>query len=317
MIIRRLKESDNQAIKSLFKLSFGKNLHEKYISWRFFSNPAGRNWSYLAEINGRVIGFASLTPHIIIYQGSDYVVGASGTSMIDPNYQRGGVYTQIANHMYQEAAKEGCSIIYGFPNKNSHYGRITKLNWRDLHQIPMLTCSTETVKNICHHENSNYVIVPVHEVSSSTINSFFNSKKFENKERLILKEDYDFIKWRYIDHPYNKYYIFYIDQSSAVVVIKKYKIGLHDCFDILTVLSLNEHAVNEVLQGLIKYSLNNSISFINVWCNFNFSRQQLYEKLGFNMTEPVTWFGKYEGLSSECPSDYRRWDINLSFSDLF
>ncbi len=92
--------------------------------------------SYLAFVavssDNRIAAFYALYPVMMNLSGREVIAAQSGDTMTHPAHRKRGLFLQLAERTYQEAAKQGIVLVFGFPNENSVGGFRNHLNWRFL-----------------------------------------------------------------------------------------------------------------------------------------------------------------------------------------
>jgi len=313
--VRRMNRSDAPFLSALFSEVYGRKISSSYFEWRFFKNPLKKNWAFVAESKDKIKGLATLTPLPIFFEGEKLIVGVSGASMVHPSIQRRGIYTKLANHMYDVAYDEGCEFICGFPNNNSHYGRIKKLGWFDIYEIPNFSKTTDLS---CIEKSTDGELTLITKSDLQKINYNWEIEKKVSESLLCLSQEILFLDWRF-NHPLHKYYIFRCKNFEGEVLIK-YFIKEEDQkeIDILLINSKNKKELLKLIQCLISFSAANNIFKINMWLNHSSNNYQLFESLGFKHESPITWFsGKQIKGTNSIFSHYKNWDICFAMSDIY
>src|SRR5581483_7888379 len=84
-------------------------------------------------------------------------------------------------------------LIWGFPNRQSHYGFIAKLGWRDIYEIPTmrLTLKGGAASAPVPAEDSQFELDYSNLASASPLFRFART--------------HDYRSWRYAKHPTNRY----------------------------------------------------------------------------------------------------------------
>ncbi len=112
-------------------------------------------------------------------------------TMTAPKFRGKGLFNKYASIVYERAANEGVSFVYGFPNGNSAHGFFNKLGWQKLDPVPFL------VRPI----SVSYLIdrLPVLKRFSSFFDGLrLRSRPFDLDERYVLEENV------VLDHRYEK-----------------------------------------------------------------------------------------------------------------
>ena len=110
------------------------------------------------------------------------------------------------------------------------------------------------------------------------------SKSFpENYLSVIRSKQY--IKWRYIKNPHHKYYIFGTQQNKhleGIVIFNIIACKNYKNLEIKDILFASESAFNNLLSFIMKWSINNGISTVNLWED-SYGLKKQVEKLYIKM----------------------------------
>jgi GNAT superfamily N-acetyltransferase len=107
--------------------SFDRN----YWHWIFKKNPSGHGHIWLAEEekNNDIVGQYAVIPTDLIIQGKKILGSQSLGTMTHPSFRKQGIFTHLARDLFEDSAKRGVDLIYGFPNKNSCHGFLKYLDF--------------------------------------------------------------------------------------------------------------------------------------------------------------------------------------------
>ena len=106
--------------------------------WQFEANPAGPFACRLAQdTDGRIVGQYAVIPTRMVVDGREQILAFSCDTMVDPDFQRQGMFVALAKAVYKhlETAR-GIYATWGFPNKNSMPGFVTRLSWKRVACFP-------------------------------------------------------------------------------------------------------------------------------------------------------------------------------------
>lgn len=313
---RAYQPGDEQAILDLFELSFKKKLSMDYWQWRFAKNPCGHVMIQLMWENDLLVGHYAVSPVILNVQGQRMLSALSMTTMTHPDHAGKGIFTALAESLYQRAAKEyGLQLVWGFPNTNSHYGFVKNLQWTDLEQIPSFS-------------------LDLHRFPFSGETGFNTIKAFSAEHAtaassLLKKSDWaversaEYLNWRYVQNPSNNYSIVEMEQEGMrfFAVFKKFpsfsEKGKWEV-DILEMqlpsdLSLLKGLLNSIVQVLAEKDLIR----INCWMSVHDPKHILLEKIGFVNQAPITYAG-HRMLHPETKQlQASAWNYSMGDSDVF
>lgn len=294
-------------LANLFEKSFKKRIDKNYLNWRYVKNPV-RELLVNVEINNEdVIANYSASPVVMSIYGENVKTALSMTTMTDPMHMGKGLFPKLATELYEHMEDNDYSLIWGFPNNNSHRGFVNKLKWNDVYEIP-------TMKLIVSNENK--------------LNDFYetdNQFNLDYKEvvpiekGIFVKKDKEYLKWRYHLNPINKYtnlVVRDIDSVSSFCVIKVY----NESLDIIDFQPRNIDEGQKLLNQVVAFAHQKNLTTINCWAPRHHFTHQLYEKLGFFNSSPITYLGFKnfkKDSSSEYLVNYNNWYIQMGDSDVY
>lgn len=140
--MRDYREGDEEGILGLRQRVFGDldpvRLMPETWRWQFCENPAGEPLIALAEDQGRIVGQYAVIPTRFRVQGREVSLALSCDTMIDPAYQRRGLFTALARRVYGRMESDGrMEAVWGFPNEASLPGFTRRLDWRLVTVFPL------------------------------------------------------------------------------------------------------------------------------------------------------------------------------------
>ena len=262
-------------------------------------------------------GHYALSPVRLRIEGDLVMSGLSMTTMTHPHYACRGIFSQLAKELYwAEYQDNSLAAVWGFPNANSHYGFIRNLGWQNVAVLPTFRIDVARVREvevvrtkICNEFSL------MHEQAYGWITSAFPVR---------VEKTAEYLSWRYLRNPSNKYVILSLPDVSNrewFAVVKLFPSTRKECFEVdlvelcyppdgLLLLDLF-NAIKKIFSSLI-------LTAINCWMPLDDERHLAMEKIGFNLSGPITYFGvqilnkEYEILREE-----KRWSYSMGDSDVF
>lgn len=321
MEIRRFKPEDRNSIYYLFEESFGKPINDEFWRWRYLDNPFNSQPLIDLMWDGDVLaGHYALWPFEMSYKGNIVEAAMSMTTMTKPSYSGLGIFTTLARKSYERANDEhGIELIWGFPNKNSHYGFITKLNWKDIAIIPTLTLRVDLLSKKLNYDN--FYIAEKFTLEDA------NSIQVNNPTNVLhVNKNTAYLNWRYVMHPTNKYYILKSTELQGFIVFKIFK--KQDAYseniniDIVEWNVCNDSKQTEIAIGMIitftRDTLQYQINRMNIWMSIHDYRYPLLEKNGFVMDLPLTYLSLLTPASSNSfATNFNSWHLQKGDSDVY
>ncbi len=316
MLLKPYDTGDELAILSLFKECYGREMSAKYWKWRFIENPYKKVWILLAWDKNTLAAHYAVSPVLLLIKGQIHIAALSLTTMTHPKYRGLKLFPKLASKVYEVLFEMNYTLVFGFPNKNSHRTFIKNLRWRDIYEIPTFKLYLNNNQKVINDSFVNSIC----EYSISEDNEFDLCYSTNiTKMPIQLYKDKSYLKWRYKMHPQNKYYNFVIaskDCVSSFCVVKKYVNSL----DIVDFQAENREEGEALLAYVIKFALSNRFDQINCWAPRHHFFHSLCEKYGFINGEPITYFC-YRYLSNEENEQffdtYSNWYIQMGDSDVY
>lgn len=293
-----------------------------YINWRFFETPYDKNINWGAYDGQILIGHAALSARLLTVGNRNIWAGQSLGSAVDPRYQKKGIYTSLAKLLYGKALENGIRFIWGFPNHNSHYGRIAKLGWQDIYEIPMKRLWIKDIQKQAK---------PSLEVRETDITDFDFEKfsKSVNDDRYLkFVRDSVYFEWRYGKNPRYHYIAYTAERlgrnNTGCMVIKYFNGSRGSWIDIVDYVAASSEVFESMVDRVILKGLKtNGVTGVNVWANTHHLFAPLLEKRGFVNSAPITFFSFYKGNWETDEkdlirlSDFRNWYLTLGDSDVY
>ena len=270
-------------ILGLFSLCFGSNLDSSLWDWAYLDNPCGDAFVSLVFSGDELVGHYAAIPQR--YRGDEQEAEfiLSMTTMVHPDHRAAGLFRDMAETTYKEAAQKGALGVLGFPNKNSLPGFKKRLNWRvdetlQLHRHPLDRAAL-----------SSGGPPRVRAIDSEEFSSLFRAPSALFGPDLGNR---DFLRWR-LSKPGQRYQAVRLD--DAVFLLKTFRDGL----DVVYADALNE----EIFRELAKFAVAAGLGALSV--------------LGPKpLAEPVESTAYYFGSRAFQGSD-RSFAVNPIMSDVF
>ena len=319
MLARDYMPGDEVGISGLFDIVFGRKINLGLWKWRYLKNPYGRAIIRVMFDEEQMVGHYAVIPVPLCVKGKVYRAAFSMTTMTHPDYRGKGIFTSLASDVYDLCSKDGISLVFGFPNKNSYHGFVNKLGWQGFG--PVEGWETNEVSNTRIHD-SGLVIEMVENLD----------KEYDKLWDIIRKgfivavpRDRKYMEWRYIKKPGNEYAVFAIKDSREVIygiIVLKIYIGEKGAMGHIVDILVGER--DGVLECALNYAIKNffmnNITKITCWLNDEVAGKCLKD-MGFRSKEWPTFFGvkildrNDEHLSATLRFD--NWRITMGDSDVF
>ena len=266
--MRPYRDGDEDDIRELFELVFGKELSAEQWNWQYRDNHTDMIMITLAEgEGGELAGHYALRP-VRMKVGDKTCLGTlSLDTMVHPDYRKQGMFIKLATRMYEVAAEQGIPLTYGFPNRNSYHGLFNRLDWVDLCGRIPLFAKILNVRNVLSNRLSNRLLLSVAASLGKAALSLFYAfqrgalpadcrleevtrfddrindlwEKTSTSYSILAVRDKEYLNWRYVENPTEEYALFVVERDHEVVgytVLKcEERFGLQVGFivDVLTI----------------------------------------------------------------------------------
>jgi predicted acetyltransferase len=243
--------------------------------WKYLENPLKENLILVYEDRKKIVGEEAIVPFKAYFKGKILKIGHSVDSMVLNEYRGKGIFKKLALKSLKEGKERGYSYFYGFPNKNSLPIYTKKLNWMIFGYIRRWIFPLNLNILSLKFKIDFSILSPLFKIGKNLLKRDYGFERvynfngvdvyLENLKKhydIFLLRDEDFLKWRYLDHPYYKYDIFKDDKNIFVLRIKDVDIkrGTIEEFIYSDYLSFSK-----ILSFSIKYFIENNVDLIDIW----------------------------------------------------
>jgi len=108
------------------------------LRWQYIDNPTKELFVDLAVRDGQIGAIYAVQPARVRIHGSLALAAQSVDTLVDAGFRGQGLFTRMAESLYQRVDEHGGVFVYGFPNANSAPGFFKKLGWSSLDPVPFL-----------------------------------------------------------------------------------------------------------------------------------------------------------------------------------
>lgn len=257
--------SDNTFIQKL------KSRDYKTLSWKYQHPKSSR---LVAEINGKIIGHHGAIYRRLIENGNKYNAYECLDLMVHPNYRRKGIATKIRDRHINKLKN---NFIVSFPNNKSIRILKKSLNTDQLLPVPLFTKT-----HLGSHKTSH--IKPLIKFNKST-NSLF--QKNVKKMNLTTTRNANYLNWRLINNPINKYHIFKyqknINEVMGYIVLKLFTTKNNCIGHIIDFLADDNDVLSELMQFSENFFFNRNADTITTYMTPNSPFFQNHISYGFKL----------------------------------
>ncbi len=115
----------------LYKNVFGNSVTLSLVKKKFDTSYLGKShFGHLAYDNDKPIAFHGAIPVLMQHKGKQEIAAQYGDAMTLPDYTGNGLFTILGKHTDKQLLEAGIRFVWGFPNQNSEYGYLNKLDWQ-------------------------------------------------------------------------------------------------------------------------------------------------------------------------------------------
>lgn len=287
----------------------------EWWNWKYASNPAGFNGEegdiWVAENDNKIVGYYAIIPVIIKLEDDTKLIAQSVDTAVHPDYRRMGIFSTLANKVYDEA-KEKYSFLFGFPSEMASKGFV-KLGWneREIDEFIKFTDYKITLKYFFKNSIVIYfctMLLKTLALFSKLKSMFINVKKmnieiqevdtfpkeidefwkeYRSENDVILKRDYKFLNWRF-SKIFGDYKI-YVGRSEknrivGYAVFRKNKIGkFKNILDVVDFISLPkyEYFISDIINIALNYNERENLNVIHCRVPSDHTFSKILYKYGF------------------------------------
>lgn len=181
-------EKDIPEIVKLFQKDLDPGYTQNFFKWKHIDNPFGQSYGLLAMDGNNIIGV-----RMFMYwefqecDGPKYKAIRPVDTVVSNKYRGRGLFKKLTLQGLEEC-RNSYDLIFNTPNKNSLPGYL-QMGWTQLENT--LFFNIGIVNPLQYNKN----------VKIS--NTFFQDiEGHVRKEKIKTVQNYDFIKWRYVDRRY-------------------------------------------------------------------------------------------------------------------
>lgn len=271
--------------------------NEKFFNWMFKNN--GSQVATLS-VGNKIVAHQGYIPVVFTDGENDYRGFVSASTMVDEDYRRKGlmsflrksVQDQFEMAMSLGGSAQGIALYSSMGYKN--YGDLIRLiaivDPQKCEGISQQTDKLKKTVQISSGTNDNVRSIPRFEEIKDELKELWDSV-FPPKTYFGVKRDYEFLDWRYSEHPvfdYKRFGVWQNGKLQGVIVYRKQYIELAQTSVIHMVeLFGQEQAIPELINFTV---LNEAESSDVGWIHWFCSSKKLFDvlqKIGFLTPEQI------------------------------
>lgn len=128
--IKPLSDNTISDLKILYKAVFGNSYTEKQILEKYDTYYLGKkHFGHIAYYKNQPVAFHGAIPVQMKYNNQLELAAQYGDAMTIKSHNGKGLFSKLGELTDSLLQAEGFKFVWGFPNQNSEYGYINKLNW--------------------------------------------------------------------------------------------------------------------------------------------------------------------------------------------
>lgn len=307
MELLRLTKADLQNKRTqfceLYRKCFNDCIDEEIVIKRYINNPYDDLLMYAAIDDDRIVANYSATPMRVMVDGCEVKAALSINTMTDPVYEGRGLFVKLATQLYEYMIEEQYGLICGFPNYLSNGVFTNKLGWKDIYEYPTL------LLDLSGKDEKNFELSDAVELLDTT-----EGLETKNESGIYVVKDSEYLRWRYDNHPTNKYHVLKLSSSDWLI----YKFYGSEVNVVELCVESNE-AQKTLINAICNIALEESKKQITVWQKINTREHSLFERLGFCNRAPIRYFSaKQLMLPVEADIfDARNWSIQMGDDNVY
>ena len=256
---------DQDGIVNLHRDVFKSSLNINRWNWQFLKHPRGSSWITISKNDSEVVGQYCIMRHHLNFLGREIVAGQSCDTMVREDQRGKNLFTKLAKRNFEFASTGGIKAVFGFPNENSYPGFMRNLDWVRIINLTAYQYRigfdkvlgrtfNRVVKNILYIAFKIKLLlykIVIKNISiysqSNTPNNLNNLLKYTNNyEVLSIWKDEEYFKWRYENHPDNKY-TFHVLEKNKIIEELIITIDSNDDISICEVISKRKNIRQTVM----------------------------------------------------------------------
>ena len=138
--IRVAEPSDRAQVLDVLRVSLGKvddPFYEDFFRWKHEQNPFGPSPSWVAVVDGSVVGFRTFVRWEFVRDGRVLRAVRAVDTATAPAYRGQGVFSRLTKAAVEDLRADGVHMIFNTPNEQSRPGYL-KLGWQLVGRLPVL-----------------------------------------------------------------------------------------------------------------------------------------------------------------------------------
>lgn len=240
-----METSDVEGVLNLLQITFSEDHYtSRWWDWKYSNNPQGTPILLVAEEDTMIVGLRAFWPRIILLDGERLLAHQAVDTAVHPNYRGQGLFTSLTKAGLVLLRENGSIGVYNFPNPQSAPGYL-KLGWKQFGRFRWW------IRGIPSSGRDKAI-----DWDKASLTADSKPKTAQCKNR--FSRDSDYVRWRYLNHPYNHYSLWDLGTAAgerlyAVThIVRRKVIPVQMIIDIIGHIPDSEDAPKALLRALIK-----------------------------------------------------------------
>jgi hypothetical protein len=314
--IRNYHEGDEQKISKLLYDSFPNTLDIDSIyrtwKWQFKNSFTATPFVSVAEAGAEIAAQYAVMKLPMIYKLRLTEGAISTATATDARFRGRGLFTKLAQALYEEIKKDGCQIIFGFPNKQSFHGFVSRLGWFEIGAFPLHLRIIDPFPFFKKFLGDNILSNLGAKIFGIANKSLFRErrkvgddytikpcppgelpdgleallKESSISDRISVVRDSRYLEWRYLEKPFFTYEIYTVTKQGALcgyfVIYVAEKLALKTVY-VMECSSTNDSSeiYSAMLRKLDEIALERKADSISMLLMQNHPQYRLFRRSGF------------------------------------
>jgi len=289
----------------LYKAVFNNSISLGQVLKKYDTSYLGKShFGHIAYHNGQPIAFHGAIPVLMQYYNDNELAAQYGDAMTLPNYNGKGLFTTLGKQTDKQLRNQGINFVWGFPNQNSEFGYLNKLEWNYVERMQCYKIKTSILpfEKIVRKFDLTTNLYEKHIANvfeKYKVNTYLNGSVFKSNSIVSTVRNKDYYTYKSFS---NNFTI----EIKGVLFWIKIKNGLL----VGDVESSSKNAFNIALEKLKTIASKNGIGELVFQTSPDTFITQLME--GHNLEHFETWPVGYKNFSSNFPLER----LKFTFGDL-
>lgn len=263
VVVREYEPADEQAVIELLVLCFGTWPHgletvepQEFFRWKTQRSPFGVSRSWIAEVDGEVVGFLAQLPWRLQI-ANRVLTTLRGTDLaVHPHYRRRGVSQEMVRAAMR-AQRTDVALAWNNPNVRSR-GSVLKVGHRELLSVrrfvrpsarPLRTLARLTARGSCTPRAVEVTAPSAAEVlSDEPFVAQLLADAPRSTARLTTLRTVDYLRWRYAFDAYRAIRIGGTEDDGGVAIFRVRRAGSLWLADVCEVIAPHAGTARELLR---------------------------------------------------------------------